>query len=73
MRYLFIITLLFLQSCSTYMENKIGEEFKSIQPDYTNFEMVDTSTAVALFMLVVADFLPPIEELMLWEILLQLL
>ena len=49
MRYLFIITLLFLQSCSTYMENKIGEEFKSIQPDYTNFEMVDTSTAGAVY------------------------
>ena len=49
MRYLFIITLLFLQSCSTYMENKIGEEFKSIQPDYTNFEMVNTSTAGAVY------------------------
>ena len=25
------------------MENKIGEEFKSIQPDFTNFEMKDMS------------------------------
>ena len=49
MRYLFIIILLFLQSCSTYMENIIGEEFRSIQPDYTNFEMVDTSTAGAVY------------------------
>ena len=31
------------------MENKIGEEFKSIQPDYTNFEMVDISTAGAVY------------------------
>ena len=67
MRYLFIITLLFLQSCSTYMENKIGEDFKSIQPDFTNFEMVIHQQQV-LFMTVVEDFLPQIEELMLWEI-----
>ena len=31
------------------MQNKIGEEFKSIQPDYTNFEMVETSTAGAVY------------------------
>ena len=49
MRYLYIIILLFLQSCSTYMENKIGEDFKSIQPDYTNFDMDDTSTAGAVY------------------------
>ena len=49
MRYLFIIILLLLQSCSTYMQNRIGEEFKSIQPDYTNFETVDISTAGAVY------------------------
>ena len=31
-----ILLSLILNSCATYMENKIGQEFKSIQPDFTN-------------------------------------
>ena len=40
MRLLFLILLLPIASCSTYMENKIGQEFKSIQPDFSNFENI---------------------------------
>ncbi len=36
MRYIIFLLLLPLASCATYMENKIGQEFKSIQPDFTN-------------------------------------
>ena len=38
MKYIFSLSLFFLFSCSTYMEHKIGEDFKSIQPEYTNIE-----------------------------------
>ena len=40
MRLLVLILLLPIASCSTYMENKIGQEFKSIQPDFSNFENI---------------------------------
>ena len=36
MKYIIFLSIFFLCSCSTYMENKIGENFKSIQPEYTN-------------------------------------
>ena len=36
MRYLILLFTVPLFSCSTYMESKIGEDFKSIQPDFTN-------------------------------------
>ncbi len=49
MKYILIIIFIFLQSCSTYMENKIGQDFKSIQPDFTNFEMANTSTEGAVY------------------------
>mgnify|MGYP001500056195 CR=1 FL=1 len=40
---LFIFLFLFLGSCASYMEQKIGEEFQSIQPDFTNIEMKTTA------------------------------
>ena len=36
MRFLILLFTLPIFGCSTYMENKIGEDFKSIQPDFTN-------------------------------------
>ena len=36
MRYLILLFTIPIFSCSTYMENKIGQDFKSIQPDFTN-------------------------------------
>ena len=36
MRYLILLLTIPIFSCSTYMENKIGQDFKSIQPDFTN-------------------------------------
>ena len=42
MRYLILLFTLPIFSCSTYMENKIGEDFKSIQPDFTNVEPNNT-------------------------------
>ena len=45
------------------MENKIGEDFKSIQPDFTNFEIANSSTEVQ-FMTVVEVFLLQIGGLM---------
>ena len=43
MRLLVLVLLLPITSCSTYMENKIGQEFKSIQPDFTNVMQEDKS------------------------------
>ncbi len=40
---LFIFLFLFLGSCASHMEQKIGEEFQSIQPDFTNIEMKTTA------------------------------
>jgi flagellar L-ring protein precursor FlgH len=49
MRLLFVILLLPIASCSTYMENKIGQEFKSIQPDFTNVMQEDKSLEGAVY------------------------
>ena len=40
MKIILILALFVLQSCATHMQDKIGEEFKSIQPDYSNFENI---------------------------------
>ena len=40
MKIIFILALFVLQGCATHMQDKIGEEFKSIQPDYSNFENI---------------------------------
>ena len=49
MRLLILILLLPIASCSTYMENKIGQEFKSIQPDFTNVMQEDKSLEGAVY------------------------
>ena len=36
MRYIFFLLIFPMLGCATYMENKIGQDFKSIQPDFTN-------------------------------------
>ena len=41
---IFLFILLFLiSSCATYEQDKIGQEFKSIQPDFTNVQVKKTS------------------------------
>ena len=41
---IFLFILLFLiSSCATYKQDKIGQEFKSIQPDFTNVQVKKTS------------------------------
>ena len=40
--FLFIILFL-ISSCATYKQDKIGQEFKSIQPDFTNVQVKKTS------------------------------
>ena len=52
MRYLILLFTIPIFSCSTYMENKIGQDFKSIQPDFTKVE----------------DYSPQTEELIMLEI-----
>ena len=42
MRYFLFITLFFIQSCASHMQDRIGEEFQSIQPDYSNFENINS-------------------------------
>ena len=49
MKLLILILLLPMASCSTYMENKIGQEFKSIQPDFTNVMQEDRSLEGAVY------------------------
>ena len=49
MKILVFISLIFLNSCASYMQNKIGEEFKSIQPDFTNIEFTNSSTEGAVY------------------------
>ena len=67
MRYLILLLTIPIFSCSTYMQNKIGQDFKSIQPDFTNvapnntFEVPYTAEAV--------DYSLQIEELIMLEIL----
>ena len=36
MRYIFFLLIFPMLGCASYMENKIGQDFKSIQPDFTN-------------------------------------
>lgn len=38
-----ILISFILSSCASYMENKIGQEFKSIQPDFTNIPLKEPS------------------------------
>ena len=49
MKIIIILLSFFLTSCATYMEDKIGEEFKSIQPDFTNIEPDNFTTAGAVY------------------------
>ena len=49
MRFLTIILTLTLGSCASYMENKIGQEFKSIQPVFTNIQPQHVSSAGAVY------------------------
>ncbi|MEE2695418.1 MAG: flagellar basal body L-ring protein FlgH [Pseudomonadota bacterium] len=49
MRILFLVLIFSIQSCATYMQDKIGEEFKSIQPDFSNFENINDSTEGAVY------------------------
>ena len=48
-RFLIFLSILPIASCSTYMENKIGEEFKSIQPDFTNVMTENVSLEGAVY------------------------
>ncbi len=49
MKFILFLFLFSIQSCSTYMEDKIGEEFKSIQPDFSNFENINNATEGAVY------------------------
>ncbi len=49
MRFILIIFLLPLFGCASYMENKVGQEFKSIQPDFTNFEPKNATSEGAVY------------------------
>ena len=48
-RFIIFLSILPIASCSTYMENKIGEEFKSIQPNYTNVMTENVSLEGAVY------------------------
>ena len=43
MKILLFLLLFLFSSCATYKQDKIGQEFKSIQPDFTNIEVKKTS------------------------------
>ena len=43
MKALLFLLLFLFSSCATYKQDKIGQEFKSIQPDFTNIEVKKTS------------------------------
>ena len=47
--FLIFLSILPIASCSTYMENKIGEEFKSIQPNFTNVMTENVSLEGAVY------------------------
>ena len=49
MRFLIFLFVFPLFSCATYMENKIGQEFKSIQPDFTNVMQGNESLEGAVY------------------------
>ena len=71
MRYLILLLTIPIFSCSTYMENKIGQDFKSIQPDFTN--IAPNNTFEGAVYSGGGGFLPLIEEQIMLGILLQLL
>ncbi len=48
-RFLIFLSIFPIASCSTYMENKIGEEFKSIQPNFTNVMTENVSLEGAVY------------------------
>ncbi len=48
-RLLIFLSIFPIASCSTYMENKIGEEFKSIQPNFTNVMTENVSLEGAVY------------------------
>ena len=43
MKTLLFLLLFLFSRCATYKQDKIGQEFKSIQPDFTNIEVKKTS------------------------------
>ncbi len=43
MKTLLFLLLFLFSGCATYKQDKIGQEFKSIQPDFTNIEVKKTS------------------------------
>ena len=43
MKALLFLLLFLFSGCATYKQDKIGQEFKSIQPDFTNIEVKKTS------------------------------
>lgn len=43
MKILLFLLLFLFSGCATYKQDKIGQEFKSIQPDFTNIEVKKTS------------------------------
>tara|TARA_B100001029_G_scaffold148552_1_gene129830 strand:+ start:91 stop:783 length:693 start_codon:yes stop_codon:yes gene_type:complete len=49
MRFLLIAMFLPLFGCASYMENKVGQEFKSIQPDFTNIHPVHATSEGAVY------------------------
>jgi len=49
MKYLFLLIFFPIIGCSTYMENKRGQEFKSIQPNYTNVSLTTKSLEGAVY------------------------
>ena len=61
MRLILFLFIFSIQSCATYMQDKIGEEFKSIQPDYSNFENANAELKER-FTMVTEDYLHQIEE-----------
>ena len=66
MRYLILLFTIPIFSCSTYMENKIGQDFKSIQPDFTN--VAPNNTFEGAVLVEVEDYSPQTEELIMLEI-----
>ena len=49
MRIVLLFLSLLLGGCASYMEEKIGKEFKSIQPDFTNIQPASYTTAGAVY------------------------
>ncbi len=49
MRLILFLSLLFIQGCASHFQDKIGEEFKSIQPDFSNYENGNNATEGAVY------------------------